>query len=168
MLSYLCDWCRRPKRSGERWILGFAAQRVGCSGVQREISIAAAWSEAAAKNPFAVHFCCERHRSAYITALFDEQAGAAAETRGRRVRRGQRYGTSPSAVETLAEDCALEDPSARAAALTSRAGSPAGSSKRKRRRPAHYAAADEIRSHGLSVHLGGDSITNLDDFWSGT
>jgi hypothetical protein len=62
MRTCVCDWCNRAKKAGPRWILGFAAERVTGSGVQREISIEAGWSEKRAEHPLAVHFCSAEHK----------------------------------------------------------------------------------------------------------
>ncbi len=145
MLTYDCDWCRRRKKRGERWILGFAAERVGATGIQREISIASVWSEKAAGHPLAVHFCSEDHKSAYIEALFNCATTGVAKRRRARVPNGR--GSSQTS----------------ASAVCMRAAAPAaelGSSQRTRHsrralrsRNARFTEQDAIRSHGLGILL---------------
>lgn len=129
MLAYVCDWCKCPRNEPQRWILGFAAERVGIGGVQREISIASAWSDRLAEHPLAVHFCSEEHKQAYIHALFDQPASQEA---GRRASLDE----DPQAVFLVAE-------------RPSRTRRP-----RHARRPSiTFTAADEIHSRGLGVRL---------------
>lgn len=64
MLQYACDWCRRTKRPGEEWILGYAAERIGAVSRRIEITIATRWTET--QHPLAVHFCTAAHKDKYI------------------------------------------------------------------------------------------------------
>ena len=58
------------RKKGEIWILGFAAERMGISGVRQAMSRAAAWSETPARHPLAVRFCSQEHWNNYLRALF--------------------------------------------------------------------------------------------------
>ncbi len=133
LLTFVCDWCKRPKAPGQRWILGFAAERMGAAGVQREISIASAWSERSADHPLAVHFCCEAHKQAYIMALFEQNP---AQQPRRRV---SQQVAGPAVAETAVDVEPEERPR------------PAGRRPRARRRM--FTAADEIRCRGWGIRL---------------
>jgi hypothetical protein len=73
MLEYVCDTCHRRKKSGQKWILGLAAEQVGTQAERREIRILSAWDNARAVDPLAVHFCCERCQHKYVNWLFSYQ-----------------------------------------------------------------------------------------------
>lgn len=127
MLAYVCDWCKRPRKERQRWILGFAAERIGAGGVQREISIASAWSDKLADHPLAVHFCCEEHKQAYVRTLFDSPHS------------GETSDGVPSAEEPPQVFLVRERSS---------------SARRRTRRPKiKFTPADRIHSRGLGVRL---------------
>ena len=87
MVRFECESCGRWKGEGEVWILGFAAENVGVTSARREISIASSWDRPRAVESFAVHFCCDECRAAYMSALFgdtpDTLDGTATSTKRR-------------------------------------------------------------------------------------
>ncbi len=147
MRSYVCDWCHRPKKDGERWILGFAAERIGAMGLRREISIAAAWSDGFAEHPLAVHFCSEDHKQSYVAALFKNTEIPSRSRRRAAIRRES--GAAQAALSARAGIGADERPRSPRTENTERAGARRGSAAQQ------FTAIDKIRSHGLSVRLGG-------------
>jgi len=90
MVRFECESCGRLKGEGEVWILGFAAENIGVTSARREISIASSWDRPRAVESFAVHFCSDECRAAYMTALFGESPetldGTATSTK-RRIKR---------------------------------------------------------------------------------
>ena len=72
MVRFECESCGRLKGEGEVWILGFAAENIGVTSARREISIASSWDRARAVESFAVHFCSDECRAAYMSALFGD------------------------------------------------------------------------------------------------
>ena len=151
MRTYACDWCRRSRNPGESWLLGFAAERIGATGVQREISMAGRWSSVAAAHPLAVHFCCAAHRNAYVEALFSEETEAVRSVRRSRSGASAKRGDSTISVGLGA--CALqsreEAPKARRYAKPASAAKP----KAPRSARARFDFGDSIRSHALGVRL---------------
>jgi hypothetical protein len=168
MRTYVCDWCSRPKKAGARWILGFAAERITSSGVQREISIEAAWSERRADHPLAVHFCSEAHKDFYVAALFRNHKRTLPTSSSRRKSssRKRHFETSTGlgvvSVETDYETEVLP---------------PIELLARKRRttnselKSLRFDAGDSIRSHGMSVRISGgkdgEERYNETDYWNG-
>ena len=73
MIRYQCDFCRRLKQQGEVWILGFAAENIGVTAARREVTILPDWDEARAVDYLAVHFCSDRCRQSYVSAIFGEE-----------------------------------------------------------------------------------------------
>ena len=150
MRTYACDWCFRARKQGERWFLGFAAERIGSTGVQREMSMAATWSDRAADHPLAVHFCSASHRDAYVAALFRSAARPTRDTARRS--RSLSAGQSSSTVALGIGACSL-DPG------PSRPGSTRVTQPRAKlvtdEPPglARFDYGDGIRSHGLSIRL---------------
>lgn len=138
MLQYTCDWCHRIKRSGDAWILGFAAEMEGAVSQRRELLIAEHWAPTC--HPLAVHFCSKDHKEQYIRKMF----GKAASSRPRL----QRRKAEPAARPTTAG----------IAATTVRPSAPARkqhpNAKPKHRTPAtrlSVSKADKLRAHGLGV-----------------
>jgi hypothetical protein len=90
MIRFECESCGRLKGAGETWILGFAAENIGVTSARREISIASSWDRPRAVESFAVHFCSDECRAAYMSALFGESPetldGTATSTK-RRIKR---------------------------------------------------------------------------------
>ena len=74
MIRYECDYCHRLKKEGETWILGFAAEIIGATVEQREVTILANWDDARAVERLAVHFCSERCRQKYTSAVLGDIA----------------------------------------------------------------------------------------------
>lgn len=72
MVRFQCDSCGKLKQGTEAWILGLAAENIGVKSARRELSIASAWEDRLAVDPFAVHLCSERCRSNYTTTLFGD------------------------------------------------------------------------------------------------
>jgi len=168
VLTFSCDWCGRCREEGERWMLGFAAERVGASGVQREFSETTAWSEKAAEHPLAVHFCSEAHKMRYMTALFSprRQRAVAEATMGKRRLSARGPIEKSSSVGTISLGGSL------GAVATGR--EPArklAPQKRLARRPktveTNFNDSDEIRSRGLSVRLRVNPHEQ-DEYWSGS
>jgi hypothetical protein len=152
MRTYVCDWCNRAKKPGTRWILGFAAERVTSSGVQREISIEAMWSERRADHPLA-----EAHSNYYVAALFKDRKRTPVIRRSvsspsPRAKRMQ-ASTAPGAVSVETEyETELLPPIGGVAAKTHRKGSRTNNAK--------FGIADSIRSHGMGVRLNGRFTPN--------
>jgi hypothetical protein len=166
--TYVCDWCDRPKREEERWILGYAAERVGSTGRQHEMSVLSAWSDTAAEHPLAVHFCCSAHKIAYITALFAERIGTVgngnrARQTSRRTRNSSRVGGGAALAPTAVAEKKLS--------LRNRVQS--RTHKRRLRFGTAFTEEDQIRSRGLSVQLSGEVSEGqiayqADECWSGS
>jgi hypothetical protein len=167
MRTYVCDWCSRPKKAGARWILGFAAERATSSGVQREISIQAAWSEKRADHPLAVHFCSEGHKDSYVAALFRNHTRTL-PTSGRPNSSRKRRSETSAALGAVTIETGYQ---------TGRL-PPVELLVRKRRtkdselKTQKFDAADSIRSHGMSVRISGtkagDERSKETDYWSET
>jgi hypothetical protein len=77
MLGYSCEWCKREKMAGERWIVALAVERTSTSERLRQIQVLRHWSQRWARHPFAVHFCCEEHLEGYVQRAL--QSGSVAE-----------------------------------------------------------------------------------------
>ena len=166
MRAYICDWCKQPKMEGERWILGYAADRVGASGVHREISISSAWSDRSADHPLAVHFCSEDHKDSYVAALFK----TVSESRGAALRRQRVSASNPGGTSQLSVGigAASLQSSLRSGEVRSKRVSNRKSAPRRRRAPAQFTASDDIRSHGLSVRLVEGPEVEGGDSWTGS
>ena len=154
MRTYACDWCRRSRNPGERWLLGFAAERIGSAGVQREISMAGRWSDSAAEHPLAVHFCSAGHRNAYVEALFNSiptSRRAARKSQPQAAENGSRSGISLGfgcgGIQTGEKIAQTAKPKAKRATKVK--------PKKARVERASFNFADGIRSHGMGVHLDG-------------
>ncbi len=160
MLVYSCEWCKRLKRPGERWILGFAAERFDSSGWQRELTIVSSWSERWANHRLAVHFCCPEHKDDYARHLFNF-----AEVRPRRGGRARR--AAPGKLPQTS-DSPRNAPSVSAAApvtkrergrtsLMRRSEKPAGTQRLRERRGTRsaidFSKADRLRAHGMGIRL---------------
>lgn len=76
MIKFVCDSCGRPKRTGQRWLLGLAAESTGTQTARREINILSAWAEPQDVHPLAVHFCSERCKEKYVKKLFRRETAA--------------------------------------------------------------------------------------------
>lgn len=76
MIRFVCDSCGRTKRTGQEWLLGLAAERVGAQSAQKEINILSSWAEPQAVHPMAVHFCSERCKDKYVAKLFGHSPAA--------------------------------------------------------------------------------------------
>jgi hypothetical protein len=74
MVQYICDFCQRPKRASETWILGFAAENIGVTAARRVITILPQWNEAKAVDYLAVHFCSEECHRNYAAQLIGKAA----------------------------------------------------------------------------------------------
>ncbi len=150
MRTYLCDWCGRTKKTGEAWILGLAAERVGWRKVRREISICSAWSDALADHPLAVHFCSSAHKDSYIEALFDEKnthksSTALSSRRSKRSSAVTRIGTRNSTALTAAGEVKTASATKRLSSKRTRRAAPVSK--------AVFTETDHIRSHGMSIRL---------------
>jgi hypothetical protein len=73
MIRYTCDNCGRLKGMDETWILGFAAENVGVTLARREVTITPVWDDRRACEWLAVHFCSQRCKDKYLTALFGKE-----------------------------------------------------------------------------------------------
>lgn len=153
MRTYVCDWCKRVKQNGERWILGFAAERIGISGIQREFSIASGWSEQSADHRLAVHFCSEEHKNSYVTALFMPVVSNSGVTKRRRhTRKASRKNSSVDSADLGAVSFEIDLPPGVVAST------PATNIRKPRRKTrragsAPFSDSDAIRSHGLGICL---------------
>lgn len=74
MIRYECDYCHRLKAEGETWILGFAAEIIGTTVEQREVKILSTWDESKSVDHLAVHFCSDRCRQKYTSAVLGDIA----------------------------------------------------------------------------------------------
>ncbi len=150
LLAYVCDCCKRPRNRGERWILGFAAERLDLGERRREISIASNWSVRAAAHPLAVHFCCEEHMRSYIAALFEDavQHLGATKTNHRHIVGSRDDEASCATSGYLGEALRSARPLARDRGRS-------GSTTRRSRRQTHprFTAEDEIRLRGMSIRV---------------
>ncbi len=147
MLEYLCEWCRHPKRRGERWILGLAEENIGAVSARLELTIMAEWSSRWASHPLAVHFCSEQHKDSYVRAMF--VAGGAPRLESKR--RVEAAGHRKHAV-------ALCDTPNQPRIENQR--NTRGATTKKKRIPRKdvdpiFTAPDGVRAHGLSVDLNG-------------
>ena len=70
MIEFVCDSCLKVKDVKDTWILGYAAESLGVTAEQREITILPAWDLGGALHPLAVHFCSERCKNDYRAKLF--------------------------------------------------------------------------------------------------
>lgn len=154
MRTYACDWCNRPRNSGERWLLGFAAERIGSTGVQREVSMAGRWSDRAAEHPLAVHFCSAEHRNAYVEALFNSiprsrraARNSWSQAAGSGSRSGMSLGLGCGGIQTGEKVAQSPKPKAKRATKIK--------AKKSRVERASFNFADSIRSHGMGVHMDG-------------
>jgi hypothetical protein len=149
LLQYVCEWCKRTKKDGEEWILGFAAEKVGPASARREITIIADWSERWASHRLAVHFCSEKHKENFIRALF-EVPSLPRHQRTRRTANASRL----TSISMAASGGLVHDTHP---AKTSRAArSPlkqATQRKARKKLEVAFNAPDDVRAHGLSVRL---------------
>jgi hypothetical protein len=164
LLEYTCEWCRRTKKDGERWILGLAAEKVGAMAARREITILAEWSERWASHNLAVHFCCGKHKESFVLAMFE----------GARVPRSESKRRLAPAVRTGHAAVATVCDANQRLASTGRSTQQQAAAKKKRpsRRnaePIFTAPDDDVRAHGLSVQLGHAPICPpaIDDVYGG-
>jgi hypothetical protein len=150
LLQYTCEWCKRAKKEGERWIVGVAAEKIGATTECREITILAPWTEQWASHPLAVHFCSEKHKEKFIDALFE----TASASRTQRKRRKTAAGILVAATVDDAREKRAR-------------GSPASQRRSAKRnsRPAvqwELNGTDGVRAHGLSICLEDDGMTGGD------
>lgn len=75
MIQFVCESCLRVKGPKEAWILGYAAESLGVTANQRELTILPDWDTARALHPLAVHFCSERCKKDYQVKVFGEGLG---------------------------------------------------------------------------------------------
>jgi hypothetical protein len=154
LLQYVCEWCNHTKKPGGRWILGFAAEKVGPTSARREITIAAAWSEKWAAHPLAVHFCSEKHKENYVRALFELATPLQPQSRARTatVDHGSVSPTTSGGAVLRAQDC--KPAKARRAAKRSRSEERSA----RRNKALVFDLPDGVRAHGLSVRLDDPSL----------
>ena len=81
MIQFACDSCQRVKGSKEVWILGYAAESMGLTAAQREITVLPIWDADRAVHPLAVHFCSKRCKEDYRARLFGEPSTLLHSTR---------------------------------------------------------------------------------------
>jgi hypothetical protein len=145
MLGYSCEWCKREKMAGERWILALAVERTSTSERLRQIQVLRHWSQRWARHPFAVHFCCEEHLEGYVQLLFSVTPSSERK-RGR--------GSPVVSLETR-----LSAGPAKHYEAVLDAGDGKRETKRTGRRKSRattirFNAMDRIRAHGLGVKVG--------------
>ncbi len=145
MLAYLCDWCKRAKKPGEKWIVGLAAESVGAATERAEVVIHGGWSEDWARHNLAVHFCSEGHKNSYIRALLFEEGSVSPHA----VRRRASVDIAHSSV-SIGIGQAIADETKTATRTKARKPKP-----RRKAQPAvaQFTELDEVRAHGLSVHF---------------
>ncbi len=149
LLEYLCDWCRKPKRPGADWILGFAAEKLGPASARREITITDSWSDKWAGHPLAVHFCSERHKQKYIDALFRDPV-ATPSRRRRRAAVALRAGALSAREVDSVVGC-------NGGATEFEPGDVPQVRRQRRRRKPGFNTCDDLRAHGLGIRLDGSS-----------
>jgi hypothetical protein len=178
MRTYVCDWCRKSKVTEAGWILGFAAEWASRTGVQREITIAPAWSEKRAEHPLAVHFCSEEHKHDYIAALFRKPTSRNVSPE-RGVKQNAPLGNAArkhcsensTALGTVSiETTYRTEPLSRA---VQKAAKRRKSKTATKSVPVQITTADQIRSHGLSIQLDDKVARSRDassdaDCWMGS
>jgi hypothetical protein len=156
LLQYVCEWCSRGKKRGDRWILGFAAEKVGPTSARREMTVAGDWSEKWAAHPLAVHFCSEKHKEKYVRALFEVATASQPQSRRRTTMVSRNKTVSPKAsggATVRAQDCEPAKPQ--------RAAKPSRSKRRSARQSKAalvFEMSDGVRAHGLSVRLDDSSL----------
>jgi hypothetical protein len=79
MIQYVCDTCSAIKEPEEAWIVGLAAETVGVTSAQREVTLQSVWSRATAVHPLAVHFCSTQCKDEYMGKLFAPEAQVVVE-----------------------------------------------------------------------------------------
>jgi hypothetical protein len=76
MIQYVCDTCSAIKKPDDLWIVGLAAEAVGVTSAQREVTLQSVWSRTMAVHPFAVHFCSTKCKDEYMARLFAPETPA--------------------------------------------------------------------------------------------
>ena len=82
MIQFVCESCLRVRGPKEAWILGYAAETLGVTAKQREVTILPDWDPARPLHPLAVHFCSERCKKDYQAKVFGEELGRKFAERG--------------------------------------------------------------------------------------
>ena len=165
MLQFSCDWCKRLKKPGESWILGYAAECFGARTHRLELNVVSKWSDSAAQDSFAVHFCSAAHKQKYTKAIFGTTSGALVRSTVRTT--GAKKQVAALRTHTVA-GVSRQRPDQRIAPATQQSrplGNPvpirtqrkqvataAKPQPRKLRRP-EFTAADKLRAHGLGISL---------------
>jgi hypothetical protein len=160
LVGFVCDWCRRAKKPGDTWILGFAAESISAIAHRQEVMIAERWASAQATHPLAVHFCSEEHKRRYVRLLFDTAAKPA-----RQYVVGSESGRDNSRVSAMNSiGPAFGGARRETATIARRAKAKVVCSG--------FSSTDHIRSHGLSITLGDDfqksSSVPPAEYWYGT
>jgi hypothetical protein len=140
MVSYRCEWCKREWRSGERWILALAAERITRSECRREIKVLRHWHPVWARHKLAVHLCCTEHMEQYVGVMFGlTRKRTAQRERGRAVVQLETH-LGQGQVQRI--EAPIER---RHRAITS--------SRPSRGRKPKFTKLDEIRAHGMGIAL---------------
>jgi hypothetical protein len=140
VVEYKCEWCKRSKKPGQRWMLALAAERVTRSERRRDIHVFHKWHGTWARHPLAVHFCTSGHLERYVSAMF-----AVTPPRTSKRARGR-------AVVELETQLTPGSSKLYEAAIDRR--HPGAKSPRSSRaRTCHFSEVDVIRAHGLGIAI---------------
>lgn len=152
MLQYTCDWCGKPRTTGDKWILGLAADRVGNNVRRRELEILKTWSTYWARHPLAVHFCSAEHRDNYVRTLFRQNNQSPTRIR-------KRNGRSAPAALSVSADISI-GPQTRSRSAK-RVAAPQQTVARlaepqieqKATSKSRFSRSDKLRAHGMGIKL---------------
>ncbi len=148
MVRYACEWCWRPRRAGEKWLVGFAAEKNGPAGCRREFLALPKWTEKAAAHPLAVHFCCEDHKQRWVAKLLEPPPVPESP---KRVAPPRMPRTSPlaGAISGRLTHAQVKSIRERLAQMPQRTAAPS----KPRRKRTQFTDADRVRAHGLGIQL---------------
>jgi hypothetical protein len=140
VVGYRCEWCKRDKEAGQRWLLALAAEQVTKFERKREIHVLRGWNATWARHPLAVHFCCNDHLESYVAVMF-------AVTHKKRTQLGRGRPTVQ-----LESHLAPGAPGHYEAPIERRHRA-ATSSRKSRTRKLKITKLDIIRAHGMGIVL---------------
>jgi hypothetical protein len=142
VVTYRCEWCKREKKAGQRWILALAAERVTRTVRRREIKVLRQWHSAWAQHPLAVHLCCRDHLDRYVQVMFAIAPQRVAKR------------SSARPVVQLETQLAPGPAQRYEAAIERRHRDPRNASApRARKRALSFTELDLIRAHGMGIAL---------------
>jgi hypothetical protein len=152
MLQYTCDWCGKPRATGDKWILGLAADRIGKNVRRRELEILKSWSSYWARHPLAVHFCSPEHRDDYVRTLFRQKQRGSTRIR-------KRNGPSAPAALSVSADISIGPQTTSrstkrvAASQQTPARLPEPRTETKPNSKLRFSRSDKLRAHGMGIKL---------------